>query len=775
MPGVGGPSGAAECLPCSEDSPSFTLAPDTVMCPAANASDDTTTAPPLANNVTLVPLPTTMAPEPTATTNVSIDYSNATVTYAHSSWDASSGSCTCPDGYVLTARASTRYLGAWACLRCEGCATRCPSPLEYNVAVGGCRCPEGFTTLTTASGTRCLPEATLSSILSTATSLPTAVRGRNLDNSGRTTDAFPSHYIATNYEAAAAGCIIGNTTACNLLANLCVFSGYDLGNVGCAVYRQMQLREACFGVGCQGRNEVPTSVPWLFYLRSSSDILGSTAIKLRAALQPWDADHVTRMRLVLASYAADGRFLGHEVVTSQLSACDIPAAAARSFWLFGARREAQCNLNLRWYLQAPEAAVFEMFLEDVDGTLHDVPAVLLQGGANDGDYIPTSTADSGLVRSAGGVDGPVEGGFKRRFYLYDNVASRASSGARPAFITYARRIQVMFTLRPGHESKIFPPVLLIHYATVETEGLAANSDVASGELLYLRTNSTGGEFTDSGIDRVLYVQTTSEAVFAARTSVIVITLVLLITALIRTYGWMRRQQDMILGMSAAVRYLIYYFNHVSNVFVLFDVIFCGVFYVFFKHQASVEYLLPEDYRYITGTLYAATAMKACVVAYRIFEQTNADIFVIDWERSKGALKTTDKEVSVSMWRSTFIANEFNEMQLLRGFHVLIHMFIVAAFLEGANFIRLAQSVPSGDEQVSDYTATHDVLRIAVSSFWWLVVGLVFHILEYQVYYRFFQPHPLQAFVDLCSVSNISILSMPARAVSDEGFIPRATR
>jgi meckelin len=622
--------------------------------------------------------------------------------------------------------------------------------LAYDNATNTCLCQTGFYTYQTSEGPRCILQELVNRIFSGANTADVTLSGANVRNTGSPTGAYVSFVTQQAYSQASVGCLFGNSTACNALANLCVLSNYDLRKTACAAYRQLQLREDCRGLGC----EIPSTVPWLFYLRSSVDILRFDGIKLKLSLQS-QTGYVDRLRIILASYAINGTFLGHTLVTDQLDLCDIATVSARQFYTVGARREVQCNLNLKWYFQAPETAIHELFLEDIDGTLIDIPAMLLFDPESS-NFVPENTEDPRLFRSASSGD-PVSGSYKRRFFLYDNVGSRSGTNERPAFVTYARRVQLMFTLQPGHSSKIYPPLLLIQYASVLASDVTATTDFTSGALMNLRTNVTSGDLTDRGIDRVLYVQNTNEALTAARWTIGVLCVLVFFTAFARAYGWMRRQQDMILGFGAIFRFVIFYFNHLSNLFALFIFLFCGIFYIFFKHQASVDYLLPENYVYLTATLYVAVVMKAFVVFFYIYEQTNADLFVIDWERSKGVLKNTEKEVSVSMWRSTFIANEFNEMQTLRGFHVLPTMFVVAAFLEGAGFIELARSVPSSDNITNEFTISHTVLRIAVAMFFWLIVGIVFYVLEHWIYYKFIKPHPLQAFVDLCSVSNISIM------------------
>ena len=234
-----------------------------------------------------------------------------------------------------------------------------------------------------------------------------------------------------------------------------------------------------------------------------------------------------------------------------------------------------------------------------------------------------------------------------------------------------------------------------------------------------------------------------------------------VTAFAKTYGWMRRQQEMLLGMQALVRFFVFLCNHFANIFALYVFLTCGAFFVFFKHQSAVEWLLPLELTYVWGPLYAAFSAKMVVVLYNIVEQCNADYFVIDWERPRVTAATGEgggSKSSVSMWRSTFVANELNELQSRRSFHVLLVVLIVIVFVEGLGYNRLALSIPNAELTVADaFIVTEPLLRVAVGAFFWIIVSLVLYVVEFQLYYKLVCPHPLRAFADLCSVSNISIM------------------
>lgn len=109
--------------------------------------------------------------------------------------------------------------------------------------------------------------------------------------------------------------------------------------------------------------------------------------------------------------------------------------------------------------------------------------------------------------------------------------------------------------------------------------------------------------------------------------------------------------------------------------------------------------------YILAFLYSALALKFIDLVHLIVVQCSIDIFLIDWEkprnrvgRGQGATAGTStavesgkgqpKEIKgqVSVWRSTFIANEFCEMQVYRKINLKMQLVVVLLALETIGFI-----------------------------------------------------------------------------------------
>lgn len=70
----------------------------------------------------------------------------------------------------------------------------------------------------------------------------------------------------------------------------------------------------------------------------------------------------------------------------------------------------------------------------------------------------------------------------------------------------------------------------------------------------------------------------------------------------------------------------------------------------------------------------------------IYVQMKIDIFLIDWERPRatGGFNTNEIQQPVSIWRTYFVANEWNEVQTKRKTSLLIQMLLTILILKVNN-------------------------------------------------------------------------------------------
>lgn len=168
--------------------------------------------------------------------------------------------------------------------------------------------------------------------------------------------------------------------------------------------------------------------------------------------------------------------------------------------------------------------------------------------------------------------------------------------------------------------------------------------------------------------------------------------------------------------------------------------------------------------------------KIIDVLHMLWSQISFEIFFIDWERPQGRVNQPTQggeggglDAPVSIWRTLFIANEWNEIQTIRKINPELQIFVVLFFLKVFGFEYLATTDPQSNFS-ADYTTEYvgefsKVLRFAVLSMLFLAVEAVQWFFFAFIYERFFGDS-LGDFIDLCSMSNVSIFVLEVCAISN---------
>ncbi|EGW11762.1 Meckelin, partial [Cricetulus griseus] len=269
-----------------------------------------------------------------------------------------------------------------------------------------------------------------------------------------------------------------------------------------------------------------------------------------------------------------------------------------------------------------------------------------------------------------------------------------------------------------------------------------------------------------------------------------------LSSLLKTAGWKRRIGSPMIDLQTVMKFLVYYAGDLANVFFIITVGTGLYWLIFFKAQKSVSVLLPmpvQEERFVTY-VGCAFAMKALQFLHKLISQITIDIFFIDWERPKGkVLKAVEGNrshclyqnsfavlqskgekfllisspspgeggvrsatVPVSIWRTYFVANEWNEIQTVRKINPLFQVLATLFFLEVVGFKHLAlmDSSSSLSRNMSDYIAPYSrILRYAVATAIWLVIGII-QVFFFAAFYERFIEDKIRQFVDLCSMSNV---------------------
>lgn len=125
----------------------------------------------------------------------------------------------------------------------------------------------------------------------------------------------------------------------------------------------------------------------------------------------------------------------------------------------------------------------------------------------------------------------------------------------------------------------------------------------------------------------------------------------------------------------------------------------GYLFVFYKFQSKIFTFFPSQadeadrYWYYRIIFWSDVISFIAYMALQVFEQTNVDIYMIDWEKQtmqnemgkkdlKGNVISKVDLSSGSCWRTLFIANEFNEMWGSRYISLEMVFLIFIVFMKG---------------------------------------------------------------------------------------------
>ncbi|XP_078066710.1 meckelin-like [Mustelus asterias] len=503
-----------------------------------------------------------------------------------------------------------------------------------------------------------------------------------------------------------------NQTACQLLTNLVVLDVNNLIN----------------GEAYILYSAIPPNtnyLPKLFYVDTNiAATLGQTAPK--GLLFKKDA----QITLKIVKYDARGNFLGWEDVRGgTLQLCPDTQILQDAAYKFGSTYVQSCKIPISDLLSRfPEPVFYELFLlfNDSQGVqkIWPIPVQNLNLDRND-----------------------IRAGALRTFFLVDGLTGRIGSLSNPPnSVTYAKDI-VLRTYLPTRNPTREPPFLLtVRYGQVQD--LRAQAQVTFA-VRYEMSYSVHKRDTDIALGVL-----GSLAVFIA---------------MLETSSWRRRSGLEFIDVVTIVKYFAYFAGALSNTFFL--VTFgTGVYWliVYKGQQSTVEVTLPPAGGKIETDfiIYVSCAfgLKALELIHILIVQVTVSIFLIDWEKPKGRplSKTAANNAtpsSVSIWRTYFIANEWNEIQTKRKINPILQIFIILLLLEIIGLKNITRRDlnlnlhPGSEVSLAPWSP---ILRYGIAVSMWLAVGLAQVIFCVGFCERFVEDK-IQQFVDLCSVSNVSVL------------------
>lgn len=550
-------------------------------------------------------------------------------------------------------------------------------------------------------------------------------------------------------QTSAAACLLySNQTACQALGNMCVMNMHSTSpqsTDACGLFRYIFINTAALGV-VHSISFWRANIPWLYY----DDQPGLAARVLTAFAFPENFsfksnDQASNLKFLAALYDVRGQFIGWRSLNGGLfQLCpDVPKRLDAAF-NFGTTYEQNCEMSVSKLLyDHPEPVFFDVYLTYAgnDGQQNIWPVPVLNQNLQHNDQ---------FINLGNNINNWI---LTRRIFLVDSLSGRENSlTSLPNVIRIASKITIRISLVPEtQKGAIYPPLMIVEYRDVQVQ----NPDKQNVQVSF----------------SVQYEMDQSDFLVQTDVALGVLGGLAVLWSLLKTAAWKRRIGSQVLDLQTVIQFLILYAGVLANVF--FTVTVGTGFYwlLLFKGQQHVSVLLPlpDDEKDFITYVSCAFVLKALQFLHILVSQLSIHIFFIDWERPKNKpLKSEGGGKSsifpVSIWRTYFIANEWNEIQTVRRINPLFQVLVVLFFLQIVGFENLAlrDSSSSLSRDAQDYVAPWSrILRYGVAAALWLAIGCL-QILFFSGIYERFVEDKIRQFVDLCSMSNISVFILSHR-------------
>ncbi|XP_068591688.1 meckelin [Cebidichthys violaceus] len=654
------------------------------------------------------------------------------------------GKCQCPPGNVLVERDVNGNLLDEA--SCEMCNGNSPGLSVPNNSGDRCeRCQASFINSSCVcdppnvlAGGLCFPPGSLS------TNVNPSVNYAQLKFSVQS-----AWFFKNLYSSSAACLVFFNLTACQALGNMCVMNMHSFSSVStdaCGLFNTIFRARASFS-STQDISYWRVNLPWLYYGDEpglATRVLQTDPVPIGFSFRGRNKN--TDINLLAAVYNVRGEFLRWEQVGGgNLQLCPQPTTKQAAAFSFGTAYQESCDLSVAELLGThPEPLFYDVFMDLGGGEnrkLLPLPTLVYNQQYN-GRFINQERMKNWYL--------------SRRMFVVDTLSGREKSmSSLPKVIRVASSVKIRFQLVPRtQEGQVFPPLMTVTYRDVAITDINTQTVTTTFAVEYEMDQNENRIKTDTALG--------------------VMGGVAVIYSLLKTVSWKRRIASPLVNMETMVKFLLFYAGDLANVFFTVTVGSGLYWLIFYKAQQFVSVLLPmpaQEERFVTY-IGCAFALKAVQFLHKLILQVSIDVFFIDWERPRSKTSRTVQAAGepkrdpspVSIWRTYFVANEWNEIQTIRKISPTFQIIAVLFFLEVLGFSNLAlrDPWPTLERSSQAYTPSYSLmLRYGLAATLWLCIGLL-QVIFFTVFHEHFVEDKIRQFVDLCSISNISVLLLSHR-------------
>ncbi|KAJ3174641.1 Meckelin [Geranomyces variabilis] len=477
----------------------------------------------------------------------------------------------------------------------------------------------------------------------------------------------------------------------------------------------------------------------MYYSLTGTDpaTAASQVVDLNAAVTPESG--VSTLPLVLAAYSLNGTFLGLQEVAAQLQNCASSPFDQLTSWLSIAHDyDTSCAVNLTPFLDnAPPIVFYDIYIKDASDTLVPIPVRVIN--YRSGGRQPNAQPDPWDYSTSV---------LFRRFFVVDAVSGIEGGSLRVMRIAS----DIRFWIRKAFDGRIYVPILDIAYTERDATSISP-SDASS-------ISSPTVRFRAQYIAQLDVFWRVVTALFS------VACIVGGLLSLARARSWSARNAGPGDGWDLQFigRCFLILCEVLAPLLFILLLAFCAYFFFAFHNQTTLEVLLPFASRDITLYRAALLSILACfglTILRKLHQQCTVDVFLIDWEQSKGRLTRADTPTSpprlapVSVWRSVFLANEWEELQTYRRVNVEISLLAMYFVFEGLSVRYAAVARPAWTDLTPGKEST--IMLFAIEAMVWLALAggqMLFRTLIYDRYYK----SKLYNFVDVLSMANLSLVA-----------------
>lgn len=595
----------------------------------------------------------------------------------------------------------------------------------YEASKGKCICPKSTHSIIDGicalkSNLASIPERNSSHIISF----------RNAD--------FVSKIFSDLYKISAYSCnFLQNATACQVLANLCVLLHYSYENElsVCSYYRDV------FG---KKQSDLPAHVPLLYYDANSAKKILESKFDALFCLNNFDADECnTVLNITVAKYSMNGSLISWQPFYEIFSHCSKFIQGDNAFQ-FGTSFYTHCQIPMNT-IYFRDMEFYELYIHTIMNNKRTVS------------FIPILNMELRVGGSRVNYFKIDKWQFTKRFFILDVVSGRTpetySDDNSLKILRYAELMELV--IQPRKDS--IGGIIYLPYLRVYYNELSLTDQTKSKVNIIFRVKYSN---ISNNALKILGIINGIGCGFC------------LVLALLKAWSLSKRCGTA--GISILFRFICLLCGYTANSIFFFIFLICGIWFLIFRNQDIFWIYLPDDIqeKVIEKYIISAFCLKIIHIFYIIYTQITVNLFLIDWEQPKlPTVTTTMKNLNtvnninnsckknnskyVSIWRTYFIANEWNELQTYRKVNVTFVLFVMLFYLKVLRYEDVCRKTVQNHTDLDNIPYAF-ISRFTVSVFLFTIVSFIQVLFKVTIFERYVE-NKLQMFVDLCSMANISVL------------------